>query len=269
MLQGYTDVDIKRCRKLICQLDIQLVCREAKTRKVAFSTVLRGTVPSGFSARTTLGNTLYNMAYQLYITRGLKARSFASGDDGAFLLDPKDVTLVKQRIENVTVSNNLPQTKGCGLLIDSALTFDTKLLCFLSKVIEIGSSSVVRLYERVYTSGTITSSNVPMAQINHSVNTQLKEYAKMPFYRESILPRARLEADEKEIKNAKFRNEMSYKEDFSKNLNLPMEYLSRIGKQTGGLTFSFQAINDAIVSRDLANIELSDFKLADQCTLSN
>jgi hypothetical protein len=168
----------------------------------------------------------------------------------------------------VTVSNNLPQTKGCGLLIDSALTFDTKLLCFLSKIIDIESSSVVRLYERVYTSGTITSSNVPMAQINHSVNTQLREYARMPFYRESILPRARLEADEKEIKNAKFKNEMSYKEDFSKNLNLPMEYLSRIGKQTGGLTFSFQAINDAIVSRDLANIELSDFKLADQCTLS-
>jgi hypothetical protein len=52
MSQGYTKQDLRISKKLICQLDMQLVCREANDR-VTFSTILRGTVPSGFSARTT------------------------------------------------------------------------------------------------------------------------------------------------------------------------------------------------------------------------
>jgi hypothetical protein len=111
--RGYTKQDVRIAKKLICQLDMQLVCREAN-RRVAFSTILRGTVPSGFSARTTLGNTLYNMAYQLAVTDGLNARSFAAGDDGAFLIDERDKDLIEQRIRDITVSNNEEQTKGCG-----------------------------------------------------------------------------------------------------------------------------------------------------------
>jgi len=38
------------------------------------------------------------MAYQLSVTKDMKARSFAAGDDGAFLIEAKDVNKVKQRI---------------------------------------------------------------------------------------------------------------------------------------------------------------------------
>jgi len=55
--------------KFITQTEIDVTCRDFKGRPV-FTAKMKGTVPSGFGPRTTLGNTLYNMAYQMKLTEG-------------------------------------------------------------------------------------------------------------------------------------------------------------------------------------------------------
>lgn len=167
----------------------------------------------------------------------MKTRSFAAGDDGAFIVEAKEVETLKQRIAKITVSSNTPQENaGCGLMIDSELTFDTELLCFLSKIIDPKSQSVVRKLDRVHNTGSFSSSHVPMPQINHSVNLQLREYAELPLFGEGCAVRKKLETDNKEISDTKYINEMSYKEAFSKHLNIPVQYCTRMLKNTGGLT---------------------------------
>merc|ERR1712064_37921 len=110
-----------------------------------------------------------------------------------------------QRIKKVTVTKNQPTDNGgCGLMIDTEPTFDTELLPFLSKIIDYRARSTVRQIQRVHRTGNVTSSKVPMPQINQAVYEQLEEYAEIPLFKKSIQVRSEIQREKANIKDTKY-----------------------------------------------------------------
>jgi len=174
-MNGYDDNTLNVTKKFITQTVLDVTYKDSKGRPT-FSCRLHGTVPSGFGPRTTLGNTLYNIGYQLLLTENIPARSFAGGDDGATTIHMTNLAEVRQRIGKLTKRTPEPGDHGLGLLIDTEPTYDTDLICFLSKIIDLEYNSCVRMLERVAATGCVTSSKIPIEEVNYLVNLQISEY---------------------------------------------------------------------------------------------
>ena len=283
---GFYPVDYLNTLDQQFQTDLDVTHKDS-FKRVQFTARIQGTVPSGFGPRTTLGNTLFNMAYQQQLTRGQYSRSFAAGDDGAFIILKKDVPQIRERVKELTSDNNNPKNDdeaehGLGLLIDDTLNFDSELITFQSKIIDIKSNASARLLERVAATGCITSSKVDMKVINYCNNKQQEEYFPQPFYNGIEMARSNQEqvaflkepdwndsyaSVKKEIqsslgKNCKEQNpnfikEFNYKRD-ARPTAAPSNYLKRVNDATGGQRFTHNVEMDELVGSLLANINQSN-----------
>ena len=283
---GFYPVDYQNTQDLQFQTDLDVTHKDSFQR-IQFTARIQGTVPSGFGPRTTLGNTLFNMAYQQQLTRGLYSRSFAAGDDGAFIILKKDVPQIKERVKELTSDNNSPKNDkeaehGLGLLIDDTLNFDSELITFQSKIIDIKAYATARLLEKVAATGCITGSKVDMKVINYCNNKQQEEYFSLPFYngiervrsgqeQVSFLKEPDWNSDYVDVKreiessqgknckeqNPNFIKEFNYKKD-ARPTAAPVNYLKRISDATGGQRFTHNVEMDELVGSLLTNINQSN-----------
>jgi hypothetical protein len=211
------------------------------------------------------------MAFQLMVTDGLHARGHASGDDSGIIIMKPDKEKVAQRIGKYAASKATYCTYGMGLLIDQPITWDDQIMVFLSKIIDFESYSVSRQFQNVAATGCITSSKIPMAQINHAVLGQLKEYLRMIGFNGMEKARMDLEmqkAGKLYLSDHRRLKDDIYKEDFAYPGNVPYAYLKRIMEVTGGAKLTHHNVMDTEILRMIADVNLSNCAIADSNILN-
>lgn len=201
------------------------------------------------------------MAFQLFITEGLHARGHASGDDSGIIIMGEDKDLVAERIGKCAASKAEFCEYGLGLLIDQEITWDNEIMVFLSKIVDFESSCVTRKMENVASTGCITSSKIRMAEINHAVYGQLKEYLSMIGFNGMLRARKNLDMEnpgKAYLKDFRRLKDDSYKKDFARPNKVPNTYLNRVYDQIGGAKLTHHKIMDVEIKRKLAGINMSN-----------
>lgn len=226
------------------QTELDLTYKDSRQR-ILFSCTLVGTVPSGLGPRTTLGNTLYNMAFQNELSQGIRSRGFAAGDDGILVIPKEYIPEISERIGKLVKTENKPGDHGLGLLIDRRLNFDDTLISFLSKVIDIKVGYCVRELPRVASTGCMTSSTHPMEEINYCVENQILDYINtfgFTSLRAKRLELPKSHPGKKLLNDAIFQKENEYKLQFSKTSVAPYTYVQRYMEETKGVPLNYHPI---------------------------
>jgi len=128
-------------------------------------------------------------------------------------------------------------------------------------VIDIRLGSCVRPIERVATTGCVTSSKHPIAEINYCTRTQIDEYLNTFGYKGLRDARDNLpmrKPGKKILSDAVFIKENDYKSQFSKVDRPPITYLERVFNATNGVSLTYHETLGPLILASLAKVDLGN-----------